>query len=256
MKDVQNEADDRHIAIDKVGINALSYPITVQDRDKKAQVTVASINMYVDLPHCYRGTHMSRFIEVLSRHNLNLRLDNLEHILKDMLETFECENAHLEFSFPYFVNKTSPVSQLESLMGYQCTVYAKMKKGGSLELITSVKVPVHSLCPCSREISEYGAHNQRGEVYIQIKALQRVWFEELISIAERSASAPVYSLLKREDEKFVTELAYQNPKFVEDIAREVAIVLSADSRIKWYSVAVKNHESIHNHDAYAQISAG
>jgi len=252
MKDVQSETDDRNIPLDKVGISDLSYPITVLDRNKNIQATVAKINMFVDLPHHYRGTHMSRFIEVISRHSMGMSLHSLDALLEDMRLTFDSEISHIEMEFPYFINKKAPVSGLESPMEYICRVEAR--KGARLELTVEVNVPAQNLCPCSKEISDYGAHNQRGNIKIRIRSNKLVWFEELIGIAENSASAPVFTLLKREDEKFVTEHAYDHPRFVEDTAREAALQLNNDPRIEWYSVEVKNVESIHNHNAYACVS--
>jgi GTP cyclohydrolase IB len=254
MKDIQSERDERNVPINKVGINNLTYPISLLDRKGEVQHTVAKINMYVDLPHQYRGTHMSRFIEVVSRHNMNLQINNLDEILKDMKSTFDCETAHLEIEFPYFIIKKAPVSQIESPMEYICKVEAQLGISGKLELVMSVKVPVHNLCPCSKEISTDGAHNQRGVVTIKAITSRMVWFEELITIAEENSSAPLFTLLKREDEKFITELAYHNPKFVEDSARDIALALDQESRILWYSVEVENFESIHNHNAYASIT--
>jgi GTP cyclohydrolase I len=253
VKDVQSERDTRNLPINKVGINQLSFPISVLDRSGKPQHTIARINMYVDLPHHYRGTHMSRFIEVISRHNINLKQEGLDQILKDMRKTFNCETSHLELEFPYFIYKKAPVSKIESPMEYICRVEAKLGKSEKLELIIEVDVPVHSLCPCSKEISSEGAHNQRGVMKIRVIASKMVWFEELIDIAEKSASAPLFTLLKREDEKYITEMAYQNPRFVEDAARDVVTLLNQDNRILWYSVEVTNFESIHNHNAYAYI---
>jgi GTP cyclohydrolase IB len=254
MRDIQNEKDERNMPIDKVGVSNVKYPISVLDRKGDVQHTVASINMYVDLPHHYRGTHMSRFIEVISHHSMNLKLDNLDKILKEILETLDCETSHLEVEFPYFIYKKSPVSGIESPMEYICRVEAKMGRNEKLSLTMEVRVPVHNLCPCSKEISEDGAHNQRGEITIRAVSSKMIWFEELIEVAESSSSAPLYTLLKREDEKFVTEQAYNNPKFVEDTARDVAVALEKDPRVSWFSVEVKNFESIHNHNAYACIS--
>ncbi len=253
MRDIQNERDDRKMPIHKVGINNLSYPISVLDRKGEFQHTVSHINMYVDLPHHYRGTHMSRFLEVISRHSMNLNLNNLDKILKEIKETFKCETAHLELEFPYFIYKKAPVSGIESPMEYICRVEAKMGGAQRLELLAEVNVPVHNLCPCSKEISRFGAHNQRGMIKIRVISSKMIWFEELIEIGEKCASAPLYSLLKREDEKYITELAFNNPRFVEDSAREAALALNKDPRISWYSVEVTNFESIHNHNAYAFI---
>ncbi|MGC8765504.1 MAG: GTP cyclohydrolase FolE2 [Brevinematia bacterium] len=253
MRDVQNEKDLRNIPINKVGVNNVKYPISVIDRSGAIQHTVATINMYVDLPHHYRGTHMSRFLEVISRHSVNLNLHNLDAILKDIKKLYECEVAHLEIAFPYFLNKKAPVSKIESPLEYECKVECELDNSEKLKLITQVKVPIHTLCPCSKEISEFGGHNQRADVIIRIKSSKLVWFEELIEIAEKSASAPIFSLLKRRDEKFITETAYKNPKFVEDVARDVVLQLRNDKRISWYSVEVISYESIHKHNAYACI---
>jgi len=253
MKDVQNEKDQRNIPINKVGVNNVKYPLSVIDKNGKIQHTIATINMYVDLPHHYRGTHMSRFIELISKHNVNLNLQNLDSILKDILKTFDCELAHFEVVFPYFLYKKAPISKIESPTEYECKVECEMDKTEKLKLITEVKVPVHTLCPCSKEISGYGAHNQRAEVKIRIRSSKLVWFEELIETAENCASAPIFTLLKRKDEKFITEMAYNNPKFVEDVAREIVIKLKKDNRISWYSVEVISFESIHKHNAYAYI---
>lgn len=251
LKDVQSEQDRRNIPINKVGIRDLAWPISVQDRYHQVQYTVARINMYVDLPHHYRGTHMSRFPEVMSRHSVKLGLHNLEELLDDMRQTFDCETSHLELEFPYFLPRQAPVSGLTSLMEYQAKISAS--KGASMCLEVQLRIPVHNLCPCSKEIADAGAHNQRGVITITIRSSRLVWFEELIDIAEASASTPLYALLKREDEKYVTEQAYANPRFVEDSAREVCLRLNQDNRIQWYSVEVTNFESIHNHNAYAYI---
>jgi len=253
VRDLQSEPDKRKIPIYKVGVNNVRYPISVLDRSGDVQHTVAQINMYVNLPHHYRGTHMSRFLEVISRHSVNLNMKELDKILKDTIKTFQCETAHLEVEFPYFIKKKAPVSMIESPMDYICRVEAQMSTEGKLKLLVEVNVPVHNLCPCSKEISKFGAHNQRGLIKIRVISSKLVWFEELIEIGEKSASAPIYSLLKREDEKFITEKAYKNPHFVEDTAREVARLLNNDSRIQWYSVEVTNFESIHNHNAYACV---
>ena len=251
LKDVQNERDLRNITINKVGVSDLSYPLSVLDRENRIQHTVARINMYVELPHHYRGTHMSRFLEVIARHSVGLSLQNLESILDDMKTTFDSEVSHIEVEFPYFLKRKAPVSQSESMMEYICRIEAR--KDSKLRLIVEINAPVNNLCPCSKEISESGAHNQRGVIKIRIQSTKLVWFEELIEIAEESGSSPLYSLLKREDEKYITEHSYANPRFVEDSAREAALALNDDPRIQWYSVEVKNFESIHNHNAYACV---
>ncbi|MCK5200527.1 MAG: GTP cyclohydrolase I FolE2, partial [Spirochaetales bacterium] len=237
LSDVQNEADKREVAIRKVGVRDLNYPVTVLDKTNGSQHTVANINMFVDLPHHYRGTHMSRFVEVLERHTVDLHPQSLEEILDDIHKSFECETAHLEIGFPYFIRKKAPVSGISSLLEYKCHLLAE--KGNRLNLILIVEVPVTNLCPCSKEISKYGAHSQRGIIRIKVVSKRLIWVEELVQIAEDSASSPLYTLLKRVDEKHVTEAAYENPRFVEDAAREAAVRLKNDPRIKSYQVEVE-----------------
>ena len=253
MSDVQNELDKREVAIKKVGVRDLNYPVTVLDKNNGSQSTVANINLFVDLPHHYRGTHMSRFVEVLERHTVDLHPQGLEEILDDMHKSFECETAHLEISFPYFIRKKAPVSGISSLLEYKCHLLAEKKDSLNLKLM--VEVPVTNLCPCSKEISKYGAHSQRGIIKIEGVSNHLIWLEELVLIAEESASSPLYTLLKRVDEKHVTEAAYENPRFVEDSAREVALRLRADKRVESFQVEVENFESIHNHSAYACVSS-
>jgi len=249
--DVQNRPDHRKIDIDRVGIKNLSYPITVLDKSNKIQHTVGSINMYVSLPHRFRGTHMSRFIEILNEYHRELHIDAVGEILQKMKEKLHAEEAHMEVSFPYFIEKSAPVSKAKSLMEYRCKYIGTLSDRE--DFILSVAVPVTTLCPCSKELADRGAHNQRSIVRIKIRYTGFVWIEELIELAESSASSPVYSLLKRKDEKIVTEHAYDNPKFVEDVVRELAQKLNSDPRIIWYNVESENFESIHNHNAYASI---
>jgi GTP cyclohydrolase I len=251
MKDIQNQKDDRNIDIDKVGIKDIRYPITVRDKEIKTQQTVALINMYVNLPRNYKGTHMSRLIEILNEHNRSISIQNLSDILLTMKQRLNAESAHIEISFPYFIMKSSPVTHSQGLMEYQCTFKGSLNEGKDLVLI--INVPITTLCPCSKEISSYGAHNQRGEIRLQVRFKKFVWIEDLIKLAEECASCDVYSVLKREDEKYVTEMAYQNPKFVEDVVRDVAKKLEKDSNITWFAVESENFESIHNHNAYAYI---
>jgi GTP cyclohydrolase I len=251
MIDIQNQLDDRDIAIDKVGIKDIRYPITVLDKATKTQQTVALINMYVDLPKSYKGTHMSRLIEILNEHNRRISIYNFSEILATMKERLNAESAHIEISFPYFVMKSSPVTHSQGLMEYQCTFKGSLNKGK--DLVVMINVPITTLCPCSKEISSFGAHNQRGEVRLQVRFKRFVWIEDLIKLVEDTASCDVYSVLKREDEKYVTEKAYQNPKFVEDIVRDVAQELEHDANITWFAVESENLESIHNHNAYAFI---
>jgi GTP cyclohydrolase I len=251
MEDIQNQQDYRNIAIDKVGVKDVRYPITVLDKATKTQQTVAVINMYVNLPKSLKGTHMSRLVEILNEHDRRISIKNFSEILSTMKERLDAESAHIEISFPYFVMKTSPVTKSQGLMEYQCTFKGSLNKGK--DLVVMINVPITTLCPCSREISEFGAHNQRGEVRLQVRFKKFVWIEDLISLVEESASCDVYSVLKREDEKYVTEKAYSNPKFVEDIVRDIAKKLKNDSNIVWFSVESENFESIHNHNAYASI---
>jgi len=254
MKDVQSERDERNIPINKVGVESVSYPIIVMDRDKKRQETVGKITMSVDLPKDFRGTHMSRFIEVLNRHRNRITPHNIEEILEEMREVLRAKVAHIEIEFPYFVEKSSPVSGIKSYIKYNCK-FSASKMQDSFDFIITVEVPVQTVCPCSLEISDFGAHNQRALVKISVRMKTLVWIEELIDIAESSASSPVYTLLKREDEKYVTENSFMNPRFVEDVAREVVKKLKADDRITWYRVEVLSFESIHNHNAFACIES-
>jgi GTP cyclohydrolase I len=251
MRDVQKTRDTRKIAIDKVGVKDISYPIVVMDKNRTYQHTVARINMYVDLPHHFKGTHMSRFIEILNAHRENIALDKLETILQEMKKKLGASSAHLEMEFPYFIEKRAPVSKARSLLEYTCAFRATL--ADELDFVLEVQVPVTSLCPCSKELSEYGAHNQRGIVTVQIRYRDFIWIEDLIDLIEKCCSSPVWSLLKREDEKFVTERAYENPKFVEDMVREVTQRLSGLKGLLWFSVSAENFESIHNHSAYARI---
>jgi len=251
MEDVQNHKDNRDIDIDQVGVKGIRYPITVLDKDMGKQQTVAEINMYVDLPRYYKGTHMSRFVEILNEHSRSISLQNFSVILQEMKERLNAKSAHMEITFPYFIKKAAPVTGAEGLMEYLCTFKGSLNDRSDLVIL--IKVPISTLCPCSKEISEFGAHNQRGEVRLQVRFKKFVWIEDLIRLVEKSASTDVYSVLKREDEKYVTERAYLNPMFVEDIVREIAVKLNDDPNITWFSVESENFESIHNHSAYAYI---
>ncbi|MFN2351559.1 MAG: GTP cyclohydrolase FolE2 [Kiritimatiellia bacterium] len=257
MHDTQNERDNRRIPINKVGIKHLVYPIMVLDRENKTQPTVADISLYVDLPHHYKGTHMSRFVEVVNEHRGLVSLRSIEAILGSIVERFDSLTAHLEIRFPYFVEKSAPVSGARSLMNYNCAFLASLdrraRRRAAMDLIVEVAVPVATLCPCSKDISSAGAHNQRSQVIIRTRSAALVWIEELIGLAEDSASSGLYALLKRADEKHVTEHAYQHPRFAEDVARMVAQRLCADKRVIWFQVESENSESIHNHNAYAMI---
>lgn len=256
MRDIQNERDYRRIPIDKVGIKNIRYPIRVLDKKQGYQNTVASINMYVDLPHKYKGTHMSRFVELLHIFRPEVSLKKFSVILDQMKKHLNAASAHIEVTFPYFIEKNAPVSQSPGLMDYTCRIIGSSDPGGKVDLISEVIVPITSVCPCSKEISEAGAHNQRGEVRLSIRFKKFIWMEDMIDIVEEAASCEVYSVLKRVDEKYVTEKGYTNPKFVEDIVRDVAKRLKEDENITWFSVGAENFESIHNHSAYAQITCG
>jgi GTP cyclohydrolase I len=251
MPDLQQSPDTRNVAIDKVGVKNIRYPIVVSDKSKVRQHTVARVNMYVDLPHHFKGTHMSRFIEVLNLYHGEISIESLDTILHEMKKRLEASRAYLELDFPYFIEKTAPVSGAVGLMEYQCRMLGIL--GEEQDFVLGVTVPVTSLCPCSREISARGAHNQRSLISVQIRYRDHVWIEDLVGWLEECASAPVYSLLKREDEKAVTEQAYDNPMFVEDIVRAVTVRLSSLPQITWFKVECENFESIHNHSAYALV---
>ena len=252
IADVQSTLDTRRIAIDRVGIKAIRHPIKVADKDGGVQHTVAVFNMYVNLPHNFKGTHMSRFVEILNGNEREISVESFESILRSMMTKLETESGHIEMTFPYFINKFAPVSGVESLLDYDVTFIGEIKKN-KYEFTMKVIVPVTSLCPCSKKISDYGAHNQRSHVTISVRTNCFVWVEDIIRVAEDLASCELYGLLKRPDEKYVTERAYDNPKFVEDIVRDVAEVLNNDGRIDAYVVESENFESIHNHSAYALI---
>lgn len=256
MKDVQNERDYRNIAINKVGIKGLRHPVTVLDRNNGQQNTVASINMYVDLPHECKGTHMSRFVELLHLFRPKLSLKTFSDILNQMKAHLNAESAHIEVTFPFFIEKLAPVTMSPGLMDYTCRFIGSVNSKSKVDLVSEVVVPISSVCPCSREISDYGAHNQRGKVYLGTRFKKFIWIEDMISLVEKNASCDVYSVLKRSDEKFVTEKGFCNPKFVEDIVRDIALELKADKNITWFAVGVENYESIHNHNAYAYITSG
>ena len=252
IPDVQNLADTRQIAINKVGIKSIRHPIKVQDKSGGIQHTIAMFNMYVSLPHNFKGTHMSRFVEILNSHEREISVENFPAMLRDMVEKLEAESGHIEMSFPYFINKAAPVSGVQSLMDYDVTFIGEIC-GGEIRFSLKVVVPVTSLCPCSKKISEYGAHNQRSHVTVTARTNGFLWIEELAQLVESEASCELWGLLKRPDEKYVTERAYDNPKFVEDMVRDVAARLNAEARIDAYIVESENFESIHNHSAYALI---
>ncbi len=251
IEDVQSRADTRRLPINRVGIKDISHPVRVRDRSAGEQHTIASFNMYVSLPHNFKGTHMSRFVEILHTER-EISVESFRAMLGAMTERLEADSGHIEMSFPFFVMKKAPVSGVESLMNYEASLIGE-RRDGRTEMWVRVIVPVTSLCPCSKKISAYGAHNQRSHVTIKAKLRTHMWIEELIEIAESEASSELYGILKRPDEKHVTERAYDNPKFVEDMVRDVATRLNADERIAAYAVESENFESIHNHSAYAMI---
>jgi len=252
IADVQNRADKRRIAIDKVGIKDIRHPVRVRDRSGGEQHTIANFNMYVNLPHNFKGTHMSRFVEILNRHEREISVESFKDMLAEMTELLEAQSGHIEMSFPYFVNKQAPVSGVQSLLDYSVSFIGEINDGRP-RMSIKVVVPVTSLCPCSKSISERGAHNQRSHVTVTVRTCEFVWIEEIIDLVEQEASCELYGLLKRPDEKYVTERAYDNPKFVEDMVRDVAGRLNADERVCAYTVESENFESIHNHSAYALI---
>ena len=252
IPDVQALPDSRKLAIDKVGVKAIRHPVRIMERSGGAQHTIATFNMYVGLPHQFKGTHMSRFVEILNAHEREISVETFKLMLDEMVERLEAQSGHIEMTFPYFVNKAAPISKVKSLMDYEVTFVGEIDKGEKCFKM-KVVVPVTSLCPCSKRISDYGAHNQRSHVTITARTKGFVWIEELADYAEKHASSELYGLLKRPDEKFVTERAYDNPKFVEDMVRDIAAELNRDRRIEWYRVESENFESIHNHSAYALI---
>jgi len=255
LHDKQSERDHREIRIDKVGVRGLRFPVQVRDKARAVQNTVATIGMFVDLPKEFKGTHMSRFIEVLNAHGTVVHVENITDILLAMQAKFQAATSHLEMEFPYFMVKRAPVSGMESMMDYVARFDATACNK-EIDFVLTVKAMVTTLCPCSKAIAAYGAHNQRGEVTVQIRSRNAVWIEDLIAIIESSASSELFALLKRQDEKAVTERAYDNPVFVEDLVRNVAVKLNNHPDVTWYKVEAENHESIHNHNAYACIEKG
>ena len=252
LDDKQSERDTRELRIDKVGVRGLRFPIQVRDRVHRVQNTVATLGMFVDLPKEFKGTHMSRFVEVLTSHGNIIHVGNIMEILQELQRKLNSATSHIEVEFPYFMSKQSPVSRRASLMDYIARFDAAAC-GQETDFVLTVKVNVTTLCPCSKAISKHGAHNQRGEVTVALRFKKIVWIEEVIEMIEASASSELYALLKRQDEKAVTERAYENPVFVEDLVRNVALRLNAHPLVTWYKVEAENYESIHNHNAYACI---
>lgn len=252
MIDVQNQPDQRRIPIDQVGVKDIRYPIIVRDKARDTQSTVASISMYVNLPEDFKGTHMSRFIEVLNRRHGRITINNFLGILDELKTELNAMSAHIEMEFPYFIEKSAPVSGARSLMEYNCRYIGEINHQSKVFHV-GITVPVTTLCPCSREMSDRGAHNQRGQVTVTLEFKGFFWIEDVIELIEGSASSPVYALLKREDEKWVTEHSYDHPMFVEDLVREVTRRLRDDPNFTWFRVEAENFESIHNHSAYAMV---
>lgn len=255
LHDKQSERDYRQIRIDKVGVKDLEFPIQIRDKAHALQNTVATVSLYVDLPQEFKGTHMSRFVEVLNSHGAVVHVDNIPDILRAMQQKLKSEAAHLEMEFPFFLMKKAPVTGGEGLMNYRARFDATAI-GKEIDFVLTVQAGVTTLCPCSKAISQKGAHNQRGVVTLQVRFSKSIWIEDLIGIVESSASSELYSLLKRQDEKYVTEKAYDNPVFVEDLVRAVALRLNGHPDVTWYRVEAENYESIHNHNAYASIERG
>ncbi|MEC9205961.1 MAG: GTP cyclohydrolase FolE2 [Pseudomonadota bacterium] len=252
IPDIQGLADTRNLPINKVGIKDIVHPMIIKQRSGKKQSTIANFNMFVNLPHDFKGTHMSRFVQILNQHEEQITVDSFKEMIIEMRDLLEAESGHIEMSFPYFIDKAAPVTKVKSLLDYHVTFIGEIKNNIP-DLKVKVLIPVTSLCPCSKKISAYGAHNQRSHVTVTVKIKDFIWIEELIDIVEKEASSELYGLLKRPDEKFVTELAYDNPKFVEDMVRDIAVHFDKDERVSEYIVESENFESIHNHSAYAQI---
>lgn len=260
MIDIQSMQDERQLEIEQAGVSDLRYPIVVLDRRREKQNTIARLSMSVGLPQHLKGTHMSRFLEILHSGRGELTMRTLPTMLREVKEKLDAETARIQARFPYFMEKAAPVSGAKSLMDYECTFTGEVN-GGAMDFVLGVTVPVTSLCPCSKAISDYGAHNQRGFIDIEVRSVTSaggepalIWIEELVEVAEQSASAPIYPLLKRSDERYVTMQAFDNPVFVEDMVRNVGTRLRSDERVAWFKVRAKNDESIHNHCAFAELS--
>lgn len=256
LSDKQSEPDHRQLRIDKVGVRGLRFPMQVRDKSSDTlQNTVATLGLFVDLPKEFKGTHMSRFVEVLNSHGSVIHVESIPQVLREMQLRLHAQNAHLEMEFPFFLVKKAPVSGKPGVMDYTVRFDAGMI-GQEYDFVLTLKCNVTTLCPCSKAISKYGAHNQRGEVTVQVRTRSVFWIEDLIALIESCGSSEMYSLLKREDEKAVTERAYENPVFVEDLVRNVAVKLNQREDVEWYKVEAENYESIHNHNAYACIEKG
>ena len=256
LKDVQKERPKNKIDIDEVGIKNIHVPFRIIHKSKNYQKITGKVNLLISLSAEHKGTHMSRFVEILNNYsNKILHVKVLDKLVKEVLKKLDCEKAKIEIEFDYFKEKEAPISKIKSIMNYNCKIIRVAKKNlKEPEHILQIKVPITTLCPCSKEISKYGAHNQRGYVTIHLKFNEFIWIEDLIKIVEDQSSCEIYPLLKRPDEKFVTEKAYENPKFVEDVVRDVAFELQKDKRIEWFKVECENEESIHLHNVYSSIT--
>ena len=249
MIDIQATQDTREVPLQKVGVKNVRYPIQVLDKNHKVQSTTGTVNLFVNLPHNFKGTHMSRFIEVFHKHHNDISMNNFLEMLEEIRAKLDAERAFGRITFPYFIEKSAPVSKSAGLMEYTCS-YEGEATISEAKFFISIKVPIATLCPCSKAISDYGAHNQRGFVKVKVLYSKFFWIEDVISMIEECASTPLYSVLKRQDEKFVTEHAYDNPRFVEDVVREVYLGLKKMD-FKWFTVEAETEESIHFHNAYA-----
>ena len=255
MIDIQSTKDTREIPLQKVGVKNLSYPVKVLDKANKFQATTATVDLFVDLPHHFKGTHMSRFIEIFHKYHTDISIKHFQEMLEEIRTKLTAEKSYGSIKFTYFIEKEAPVSKSKGFMSYTCKYEAEVSET-ERKFYISIEIPVTTLCPCSKAISEYGAHNQRGTVRVKLLYSGFFWIEDVISEIENSASGPLYSVLKRQDEKYVTEHAYDNPRFVEDVVREVYIALKnfeleGGKHFEWFSVEAENEESIHNHNAYA-----
>ncbi|MBU2639129.1 MAG: GTP cyclohydrolase I FolE2 [Nanoarchaeota archaeon] len=256
MKDIQNSIDKRKLSINKTGIKHLIYPMKIACKGDRYQTSVCEFDMFITLPHNFKGTHMSRFIEIVEKYRTKIiNLDIIGEMAEDIMKKLEAKSAEIKIIFPFFIEKTSPISKKKSLLNYQCRFVCAIK-GNTKENILEVRVPITTLCPCSKEISKNGAHNQRSHVMIRVNSSRKIWIEDIIKLVEKQAPCEIFTLLKRDDEKYVTEKAYKNPKFVEDIVRDIVFQIKKDKNIIWYGVGVLNEESIHNHDAFGYIEGG
>lgn len=250
MRDIQSEQDTRAVPLQKVGVKGVKYPVTVLDKTSKKQQTTATVDLFVNLPHNYKGTHMSRFIEVFHKYHEDISMHQFLDMLEEMRTKLSAQKAFGRVEFPYFIEKKAPVSGAAGIMQYICSYDGEVCDDGSRKFYVSIQVPIATLCPCSKAISEYGAHNQRGFVSVRLLYKEFFWIEDIISMIENCASTPLFTLLKRKDEKYVTENAYDNPRFVEDVVREVYLGLKK-AGFEWFTVEAETDESIHNHNAYA-----